>query len=88
MAVKLNRAEKQWISDLQAVLDACPSKRLGFYTIGDPQVTIYDRSKEKAINALMDSHLSSLDFGAAVEKAKASTDAVLDFPAHVHSVAG
>jgi hypothetical protein len=88
LAVKLNAAEKKWIAELQAVLDACPSKRLGFYTIGDPQISIYDLRKEEKIGEVQD---RGLDFAAAVEKAGAEIDGTfvhLDFPACVHSVAG
>lgn len=85
--MKLNAAEKKWLSDLQAVLDACPSDRLGFYTIGDPSVSVYDRRKEKQINALMDAK-DNLDFPGAVYEAKGETDVDIRFPQCVHSVAG
>lgn len=40
---KLTAAERKWLGDLQAVLDKCPSQRLGGYTIGDANITIYDK---------------------------------------------
>lgn len=86
--MRLTLTEKQWLWNLQIVLDKCPSNRFGFYTIGDAQVIVYDRTKEKEINALMDDPLSKIDFPTAVERAKAETDYRLDFPANVHSVAG
>lgn len=85
--MKLTAAERRWLKDLQAVLDACPSQRLGFYTIGDHDVSIYDRSKEAEINEALDAN-ERMDFPSAVLKAKAETDTWLKFPAHVHSVAG
>jgi hypothetical protein len=85
--MKLTRDERKWLRDVQRVLDACPSDRLGFYTIGDPQVTVYNRTKEEKINALMDAH-DKMDFPQAVQDAKADLHINLDFPACVHSVAG
>lgn len=83
---KLTKTEKAWIAKLQAVLDECPSGRIGFYTIGDPDVSIYDTNKQGAIDAIMDN--SNTDYGNAVRKAGASFDADIKFPSHVHSVAG
>lgn len=85
--MKLTAAEKKWIADVQEVLAACPSDRLGFYTIGDPDVVIYDRTKEKKITDIQISH-GNMDFGDAVRKANAVLDISVRFPAHVHSVAG
>ena len=85
--MKMTASETQWLRDMQKLLAACPSKRLGFYTIGDPQVFVYDRTKEGDIHTLMDRH-DNLDFPGAVEKAKAGTDFYLSFPENVHSVAG
>lgn len=85
--MKLNKAEKKWLEDLQAVLDACPSKRIGFFSIGDPCISLYDRGKEKEIHAIMD-RKQNLDFPGAVNAVKADIDVQLDFPSNVHSVAG
>lgn len=44
MTVKpLTQAEKKWIDQLQKILDSCPSKRLGAFTIGDADFSIYDK---------------------------------------------
>jgi len=44
MAVKpLTPAEKKWVNQLQDVLNLCPTKRLGAFTIGDPELAIYDK---------------------------------------------
>jgi hypothetical protein len=42
-AKKLTTAEKKWVDELQAVLNKCPSKRLGAYTTGDADLKIYDK---------------------------------------------
>jgi hypothetical protein len=85
--MKFTSDEKKWLDDLQALLSACPSKRLGFYTIGDTDVTVYDLGKDKQIRKLMDDN-DSLDFPRALEQAKAGTGYSLYFPSNVHSVAG
>lgn len=41
---KLTKAEKKWLDELQEVLNRCPSKRLGFATSGDRDITVYDSS--------------------------------------------
>lgn len=91
--MKLTIQERAWLHKLQVLLDACPSERIGFYTIGDPDVSIYDRTKDEEIDDLMDR--GNHDFGYAVEKAGAGIEPAaggsvyfLRFPANVHSVAG
>lgn len=84
--VKLTAEERKWLKKVQKALNECPSDRIGFFTIGDPQVVIYDRSKEKEIDAIMDS--SNSDWCGCVREAGADLDEVLYFPAHVHSTAG
>jgi hypothetical protein len=83
---KLTAAEKQWIAKLEAVLAECPSKRIGSFTIGDPQIVLYDSSMDAEIGKLMDSR-DSYDFCQAVEEVGA-TLCVVDFPFPVHSTAG
>jgi len=86
--MRLTKAEAKWIKDVQAVLDACPSKRLGFYTIGDAEVVIYDRTKEEKINELIDNIHSNKDFCTAVQETKADIGEGFRFPSCVHSTAG
>jgi hypothetical protein len=40
----LTAAETKWLDKLQALLDKCPSERLGAFTIGDPSLSIYDKT--------------------------------------------
>lgn len=79
---KLTKAEAAWIKRVQAVLDECPSDRIGAFTIGDADVTLYDRTKEAEIGAD-----SEQDFGKAVACAGAELGA-LRFPFQVHSTSG
>jgi len=81
----LTAAEKAWIRKVNKLLAECPSKRLGFYTIGDPCVEIYDRDQQVEIDAIMDSGNS--DFAPAVDKCDAYLGR-LQFPNNVHSTAG
>lgn len=85
--MKLTAKEKAWVKKVQRVLNECPSRRLGFYTIGDPDVVIYDRAKNDEIDERMDRGLSS-DFCIAVQDTGAETNESLTFPAPVHSTAG
>lgn len=82
---KLTKAEKKWLDELQEVLNRCPSKNLGFYTIGDPSLHVYDLRKEQQIDDYMDRH--NHDFCHAVKVLDAG-HCDLDFPAQVHSTAG
>lgn len=45
MTDPLTPEEKAWLRKVQKLLDNCPS-RFGFYTIGDPQLQVFDRSNE------------------------------------------
>lgn len=83
---KLTKKEQAWLDEFQAVLNRCPSNRLGFYTIGDPCLNVYDRSKEAEIDALMDRN-NGTDFCTATRHLDADFTTI-DFPAAVHSTAG
>lgn len=81
----LTKAEAMWIAKIQRLLDNPPSKRLGFYTTGDCDLTIYDGSKEDEIVAEHDA--GGGEFGSAVDRCDARLWA-LHFPASVHSTSG
>lgn len=81
----LTKAENDWIKKLQAVLDECPSSRLGAYTIGDPDISVYDRRFESQINELLDGN--TRDFTSAVSDLGAGLGS-LKFPFPVHATAG
>lgn len=42
----LTKIEKAWLKKLEKILMNPPSDRIGFYTIGDCDLTAYDRTKE------------------------------------------
>lgn len=82
---KLTKAEKKWLEELRDVLNRCPSNRLGFYTIGDPRIYVYDRSKDEKIDAHQDRN--GREFCHSVDALNAGF-CDLDFPAPVHSTVG
>lgn len=85
---KLTAKERAWIDELQAVLDRCPSpKKIGFYTIGDRNINLYDLRRVDEVQNALDSSSSS-DWCTAVEKIGAGFDETIDFPSAVESTAG
>lgn len=85
---KLTKKELAWIEKVQKVLDECPSERIGFYTVGDPMVFLYDRRKEHDIWKFMNTGRNRDDFGPAAIKLGADFGYYLTFPAPVESTAG
>lgn len=83
---KLTKAERKWVADVQAVLNACPSKRIGFATIGDDRVSLFDIARYNDICASMDK--GNGDFLPIAEKLGAVFDDGLYFPNPVESTAG
>jgi len=78
--------EIKWLAKLQKLLDKCPSDRLGFFTTGDPTIHVYDFSKEKEINRVMDAN-DNREFCHAVRNVGAEL-AFISFPNPVHSTSG
>lgn len=85
---KLTKKERAWLDKLQAVLDECPSDRIGFYTIGDPEITAYDLKKEKRIDRVMSAWGNNQDFCMVADDCGALFDYSLKFPCCVLSTAG
>lgn len=82
---RLTKAEKKWLEELQEVLNRCPSKRLGFATAGDRDVTVYDRSFSDLICRILEREGS--DYIPTAEKLGAVLGGIV-FPANVESTAG
>lgn len=82
---KLTKAEAKWLDELQDVLNRCPTRRLGFYTIGDPTVNVFDLTKENQINEMMEK--SNKDFCTASDRLGADLGSI-KFPSNVHATAG
>ncbi|MGE4843357.1 MULTISPECIES: hypothetical protein [Buttiauxella] len=83
---KLTKAEQKWLDDMQAVLNRCPSKRLGFYTMGDYSVHVFNLAQFDEVCALMDK--GKHDFHQATKATDADFYESLEFPAQVQSTAG
>lgn len=85
---KLTKKEVTWVDELQAVLDRCPSpKKIGFYTIGDSNIFLYDLRRLEEVQNELDSSSSS-DWCTAVQEIGAGFDETIDFPSPVESTAG
>lgn len=85
---KLTKKEKAWVEELQAVLDKCPSpNRIGFYTIGYQEVSLFDLRRTEEIEKHMDRRLAQ-DWGPAVCDLEAGFKESLIFPTDVLSTAG
>lgn len=81
----LTQMERRWLRALNKLLGECPSDRLGFYTIGDRNISVYDKRVESDINDMMEH--SSKDFGLCVDRLDACLGEI-KFPGPVHSTAG
>ncbi|MCW2485971.1 hypothetical protein J5069_08690 [Candidatus Symbiopectobacterium sp. NZEC127] len=83
---ELTKEEKAWVKKVNALLAKCPSDRIGFYTVGDTTVFLFDVTRIDDVTNAMDS--GSKDFGQCVEDLDAGFDESLRFPESVESVAG
>lgn len=84
--MKLTKAEKAWVAVVQAALDKCPSNRLGFATIGDHDLSIFDNRGMGKIDAALKG--GGADFIPAAQKLGLVAGEVLHFPQPVESTAG
>ncbi len=83
---KLTKAEMAWVNKLNTLLAQCPSKRLGFATTGDCDVSIFDVRQYSAI--CDEQHENGGEFISAAERIGALFDERLNFPNQVESTAG
>jgi len=81
----LTKVEAAWVKRLQKVLDECPSDRIGAFTVGDPTITLYDRSRDQEIDAVLEA--GNIEYCQAVSKVGAELTE-LKFPFQVHSTSG
>jgi hypothetical protein len=81
----LTKEEKLWVKKMQILLNACPSDRLGFFAIGDADVTIYDKNMENEIHNTMDG--TNSDFGPTCDELDAVLGHII-FPNQVLATAG
>lgn len=82
----LTKEEKAWVSKVNKLLAACPSKRLGFATMGDCDVRIFDVRRYADIDEAL--NRSNGDFIPTAGRLGALFDEALNFPNPVESTAG
>lgn len=75
------------MSELQNVLDRCPSPKNWFYTIGDKSIYLYDLRRMDEIMEALDNR-SSMDWCVAVHDMNAGFEEKILFPSSVESTAG
>lgn len=80
---ELTAKEQKWIDGLQKHLDKCPSNRLGFYTIGDNTIFLYNLEFEEEILAHGQDDLARI-----LKMNGWGFDEVLFFPNAVEGVCG
>lgn len=85
---KTDKRRKEVVKNLQSIVDRCPSpKKIGFYTIGDRHIYLYDLRREDKIFKALDSG-TAFDFCMAVENLDALFEESITFPSVVASTAG
>ena len=82
----LTKQEKSWVKKLNKLLAECPSDRIGFATIGDSDVFMFDLTRYDEISSKLDR--GGWDFMPTAQHIGAKFDEVLTFPANVESTAG
>ena len=80
MIEPLTATETRWLKKLNKLLAECPSNRLGFFTTGDANLSVYDKTDEAGFD-------TSIDFPMAVELADALLGFVY-FPSNVVATVG
>lgn len=84
---KLNAKQKRWVERVNAVLAECPTPDdIGFYTVGDAEVFLFDLRRRAAVYSALDK--SASDFCLAVAEVGAGYTEVIKFPQNVDSTAG
>jgi len=81
----LTKKERAWLKRLEKLLMNPPTDRIGFYTIGDPDLTAYDQSRNDELSLHMDA--SDGDFCQSVDKLGAGFGHVKS-ACPIHSTAG
>lgn len=79
---QLTKEEVKWLRDVQKVLDKCPSKRLGFYTIGDPNIFLYNLDYQDEIDS------EGGDLIHILRREGWGFEETIDFPGRVEGVCG
>ena len=81
----ISKEEKAWLRKLERLLMSPPTDRLGLYTIGDFELTVYDRTHDDALNAAQDAR--AVDFCQIVDELGVHMGTVRS-ACQIHSTAG
>ncbi|MGP8819587.1 hypothetical protein ACT021_17800 [Klebsiella michiganensis] len=80
---KLTKKEQAWVDEVNAVMARCPSpEKIGFFTIGDPVIGLYDLRRDKEISDSND------DLVRVAQQNGWLSDERLEFPSAVNGVCG
>ena len=80
---KLTKKEQAWVDEVNAVLARCPSpEKIGFFTIGDLVIGLYDLRRDKEISDSDD------DLVRVAQQNGWLFDERLEFPSAVNGVCG
>lgn len=86
---KLTKAEQSWITQFQALMAECPSKRLGAYTTGDADIAIYDKPAFDAYRKELEAKAGrNVPDDVNIHEEIGSVLAVIQMPFQVDGVAG
>ena len=89
MAIKkFTKAEAEWIAKFQALMLACPSKRLGAYTTGDSDIRIYDKPAFDEYRKDLESSVRDMPDDVTMHDKIGSVLCTIDMPFQVDGVAG
>lgn len=85
---RLTAKERAWVVEVNAVLARCPSpQKIGFYTVGDSSLLLYDLRRVDDVMAAFDGRNRS-DWCIAVQDVGAEFTETIEFPSPVESTAG
>jgi nucleoside-triphosphatase THEP1 len=87
-AMPLEKSELKWLKKLQKVLNECPTSRLGAYTIGDANLSIYDKEVYDAYVQANPRRQKEQDDVLIIDECGAHLEFLLKFPFKVDGIAG
>jgi len=79
------KEEKAWMKKVENLLMNPPTERLGFYTTGDADLTVYDKTHDPEIDLMQ--RVEEEDFCVCVERFGAEIG-VIRSASNIHSTAG
>ncbi len=86
MSGELTKEQKKWLAGVQRALNKSGGEGLGFYTIGDSDICVYNKDYEDEIDEYQDG--GAIDIWECIEAVGADFGIAITFPASVHSCAG